>query len=220
MTIHPIEVESYRRMRALIDFTAWSEPARIVVERMVHATADADYAQCAHVGDEVIERAIEALRAGSAVITDAHMVRMGLVGLSELTGTDAHCYLDAVTDHDRDGRGRDDTLLTRSAAAIRLAATAHPRGAVFVIGNAPTALSELLALHRTGAVEPAVVIGLPVGFVGAAEAKAELIDGPLAARSVSNRGRKGGSAVAAAAMNSILRLCVLSSPATVPAVDW
>ncbi len=94
--------------------------------------------------------------------------------------------------------------LTVSAAAMRIAARRWPEGAVVVVGNAPTALVELLRLARAGEVAPALVIGLPVGFVGAADAKAALRESALP--SISNRGERGGSAVAAAALNALWRL--------------
>ena len=95
---------------------------------------------------------------------------------------------------------------TRAAAAIALAATEHPHGAIWVIGNAPTALFELLACHQRGEVDPAAIIGLPVGFVGAADAKAALWSGPLAPRAITNEGERGGSPAAAAAVNALSRL--------------
>jgi precorrin-8X/cobalt-precorrin-8 methylmutase len=96
--------------------------------------------------------------------------------------------------------------MTRSAAAMRAAVAGAPAGAVWVIGNAPTALAEVLALHGRGEVTPAVVIGLPVGYVGAAEAKASLWAGPLGSISITNAGERGGSPAAAAALNALHRL--------------
>ncbi|MGH8990745.1 MAG: precorrin-8X methylmutase, partial [Acidimicrobiia bacterium] len=86
----------------------------------------------------------------------------------------------------------------------RLAAARHPEGAVFAIGCAPTALAELIRLARAGEVAPALIVGLPVGFVGAAEAKDALVRSGLV--SITNRGEKGGSAAAGAAVNALVRL--------------
>jgi precorrin-8X/cobalt-precorrin-8 methylmutase len=108
-----------------------------------------------------------------------------------ITGVASACFL---------GQARADGDLTRSAHAMRLAVDAYPSGAIFVIGCAPTALFELLRLDA----DPALVIGLPVGFVGAAESKQALRDSGLPA--VSNVGEKGGSAVAAAVLNALVRL--------------
>jgi precorrin-8X/cobalt-precorrin-8 methylmutase len=194
VSIHPIEQESYRIMRAEIDFSAWRGADRAVVERMVHATADPDYATTTVVGRHAVEQALAALVAGASIIVDAQMVRLGI------TGQASRCYLDEI------GTVEPSMSVTRSALAIRMGALAHADGAIFVIGNAPTALFELIALAESGQVRPAAVLGLPVGFVGAAESKEALRNSVLAPYSVTNVGRKGGSAVAAGAMNALLRL--------------
>jgi precorrin-8X/cobalt-precorrin-8 methylmutase len=186
VTIHPIEAESYRILSQRADLSAWSALTRPVVARMIHASADVDYATSARCTDVAVQAGIDAIRAGAPVICDSHMVRVGIVGVT------AACLLDEVPVAPAGS--------TRSAAALRLAAERHPDGAVFVIGNAPTALFELLAMD----VRPALVVGLPVGFVGAAESKVALLERGLP--SVTNVGEKGGSAVAAAAVNAIVRL--------------
>jgi precorrin-8X/cobalt-precorrin-8 methylmutase len=89
---------------------------------------------------------------------------------------------------------------------MHLAAARHPRGAVWVVGTAPSALAELLELHRRGTVEPLAVVGLPVGFVGAPDAKRALWNGPLRRVAITNAGERGGSAAAAAVLNAIDRL--------------
>jgi len=186
MTIHPIEVESYRIMAERVDLSSWTPLARAVVARMIHASADVDYATGTHVTDDDVAAGVEALRTGAPVLCDSHMVRVGI------TGIEAECLLDEVPVAPRGS--------TRSAAAIRVAAHRHPDGAVFVVGNAPTALAALLEAR----VRPALVVGLPVGFVGAAEAKASLRRRGWPC--ITNVGDKGGSAVAAAAVNALVRL--------------
>lgn len=202
MTIHPIEVESYRIMRAEIDLSAWTGGDLAVVERIVHSSADAEYALSTVIGAEAVERAVAALRAGAPIVVDAQMVKMGITSLV------SHCYLEAIP------TPSPDPTETRSALALRHGARLHPAGAIFVIGNAPTALFELLHLVESGAVDPAVIIGLPVGFVGAAESKAALRGSAVMARSISNVGRKGGSAVAAGALNALARLAAAPSIST------
>ena len=199
---HPIEVESYRIMHARVDFSAWPEPARSVVARMVHATADESFSASALVGAGAVPGIIAALDARSTVVCDSRMVAAGIPAVSAFT--DVICALDC--ERSAGGAEFDQRDETRSAAAISRAATAHPSGAIWVIGNAPTALARLVALARLGRVEPAGVIGLPVGYVGAAEAKADLWSSPLADMSITNRGERGGSPVAAAALNAIDRL--------------
>ncbi|MBT1097182.1 precorrin-8X methylmutase [Streptomyces sp. Tu102] len=181
--VHPIEVESYRRMRARLDTSHLPPLTRAVVERVVHSAADLDYASDLVMDESSLETAHAALHAGAPVVTDVEMVAAGI------TRRETVCRLrDAVA-----GPG-----LTRSAHAIRLAHEQVGAGALWVIGNAPTALEELLALD----VSPSLVIGLPVGFVGAVESKAALRESGLPA--VSNVSEKGGSAVASAALNALL----------------
>ena len=183
--IHPIEIESYRILESRVDLSHLAPLSRAVVARMIHASADLEYAETTVVDEGSLERAVHALRLGAPVVTDVEMVAAGISGVG------AVCFLDeAPTTADR----------TRSANAMRIAAERHPRHAIFVIGCAPTALFELLDLD----VEPALVIGLPVGFVGAAESKEALRASSLP--SVSNVGEKGGSAVAAAALNALIRI--------------
>jgi precorrin-8X/cobalt-precorrin-8 methylmutase len=189
---HPIEVESYRILAGRVDLSGWPERERAMVARVVHATADVELAPSMRIGDQAVDAALGALTAGAPVICDAHMLRVGI------TGRGAVCLLDEVPTAPPGG--------TRSAAAIGLAATRHPEGALWVIGNAPTALDELLGLHADGKVRPAAVVGLPVGFVGAAEAKAALWDSQLRAIAVTNVGEKGGTPAAAATVNALVRL--------------
>jgi precorrin-8X/cobalt-precorrin-8 methylmutase len=187
--IHPIEAESYQILAARIDLSHLSPGTRAVVERVIHATADLEYADTLVAPEWVVAAAVRALADGSPVVTDVEMTRAGITGVA------ARCYLgEAVAD----GSG------TRSAAAMRQAAERHPVGAVVVIGCAPTALDEALNLAAAGLFAPAAIIALPVGFVGAAAAKARALDSPFPV--IANTGDKGGSAAAAAACNAIVRL--------------
>ena len=190
MTVHPIEAESYRILEERVDLSPFGPLARAVVSRIVHASADPEYARTVVTSEAGLAAGVDALRSGAPVIVDVEMVRHGIPGV------DARCYLGTAAEPPAG--------LTRSAAAMRVAAERHRAGAVFVIGCAPTALFELVRLHAAGEVQPALVIGLPVGFVGAADAKEALRASGMAA--VSNIGEKGGSAVAAAAANALVRL--------------
>ncbi|MFE9247368.1 precorrin-8X methylmutase [Streptomyces sp. NPDC007088] len=181
--VHPIEVESYRRMRARLDTGHLPPLSRAVVERVVHSAADLAYAGDLVVDEATLGPAHAALHAGAPVVTDVAMVAAGITRRATV------CKLPEA----RPGPG-----LTRSAHAVRLAFEEVGPGALWVVGNAPTALEELLLLDA----EPALVIGLPVGFVGAVESKAALRASGLPA--VSNLSEKGGSAVAAAALNALL----------------
>ena len=185
---HPIEVESYRRLRELVDLSHLGSLSQAVAERVIHASADLEYADSLVLNETDLRDGLEALRRGAPVVADVGMVAAGIT---------AHEVLCLVSDP-RAKEVSEDLGTTRAAAGFRVAAEEVRSRAVWVVGNAPTALFELLEMD----VEPALVVGLPVGFVGAAEAKEHLIRSGLPA--VTNRGPKGGSAVAAAALNALL----------------
>jgi precorrin-8X/cobalt-precorrin-8 methylmutase len=197
--VHAIERESYAILRAQLAERyprsgAWPPLGRAVLERVVHASADLEYAADLMVPQEsVLEAAVAGLRAGAPVVADVAMVAAGITRRAAL------CRIgDPQAAQVAAAEG-----ITRSAAAVRLAAREAGPGAVYVVGCAPTALFELVA----GAAEyrPLLVVGMPVGFVGAVESKAALRAHPVLGRvAVSNRGGKGGSAVAAAALNALL----------------
>ncbi len=187
-TVHPIETESYRRMRAALDLSHLPPLTRAVTERVIHASADFDYAEDLVCDEDALAAGQRALHRAAPIIVDARMVQAGI------TATRSTCGLEDPRCDEFAQRGR----LTRSAAGIQLAAQAAGPGAVYVIGNAPTAVFALIE----AAADPALVIGLPVGFVDAVESKAALRASGLPA--LTNRGPKGGSAVAAAAVNALL----------------
>ncbi|MFL6111672.1 MAG: precorrin-8X methylmutase [Catenulispora sp.] len=189
-TVHPIEAESYRILRAHVDTGALPPYTRAVTERVIHASADFDYATDLVTDESALAQAAAALAAGAPIVADVEMVAAGI------TRRDPLCAIkDPAAPHLAADLG-----ITRSAAALRIAAERAGPGAVYVIGCAPTALFELLAIAAEA--RPALVIGLPVGFVGAAESKAALRGSGLPA--VSNVSGKGGSAVAAAALNALI----------------
>jgi precorrin isomerase len=194
--IHPIEMESYRILEARVDLSQFDPGPRAIVERVIHASADPEYAASMVADDTVVGVGVQAVRAGAPVLCDVEMVRHGIHGIA------AECHLPDVGE----------AASTRAALGMRVAAAAHPTGAVVVVGCAPTALDEALDLAAGGVFEPALVIGMPVGFVGAAESKARLRASGLPA--ISNIGEKGGSAVAAAAVNALVRLAGPSSEGT------
>ncbi|MFG2049000.1 precorrin-8X methylmutase [Micromonospora sp. NPDC048935] len=188
--VHPIEVESYRILRERVDLSHLPPLSRAVTERVVHASADLAYVDDLVCDEAALESGLAALRAGAPVVTDVAMVAAGITR----AGLELVC---PVAEPAAAELGRA-AGITRSAAAVRIALGRVGPGAVWVVGCAPTALVELLTLDAA----PALVVGLPVGFVGAAESKAALRASGLPA--VSNVGEKGGSAVAAAALNALL----------------
>jgi precorrin-8X/cobalt-precorrin-8 methylmutase len=180
--IHPIERESYRILRERIDLSQLPPLSRAVAERVIHASADLSFGESLVLEEDALRAGREALLAGAPIYCDARMVAAGITSREAIVPPPASV----------EG-------LTRTAAAMRQAAVQAPPGAVWVVGNAPTALAELIANPPR---EPALIVGLPVGFVGAAEAKAALADSGLPA--VTNAGERGGSAVAVAAVNALI----------------
>jgi precorrin-8X/cobalt-precorrin-8 methylmutase len=197
--VHPIEAESYRIIAERVDLSAWPPPERAVVARIIHAAADVGYADTLRLTPGAVAAGVDALRAGAPVVVDVEMVA------AATRRSDPVCLLAEGRIEQAAATG--EPGLTISAAAMRVAARRWPAGAVVVVGNAPTALFEVLALAAAGRFAPALVIGLPVGFVGAAESKEALRAAPLP--SVSNVGERGGSAVAAAALNALARLAAV-----------
>jgi precorrin-8X/cobalt-precorrin-8 methylmutase len=190
--VHPIEARSYRILHERVDTSALPRLTRAVTERVVHASADLGYVDDLVCDEQALAAGLAALRSGAPVVSDVEMVAAGITR-RDLIG-DLVCPLAEPVTAQLAAR----TGLTRSAAAVRVARDRVGPGAVWVVGCAPTALAALIVADAA----PALVVGLPVGFVGAAESKAALRASGLPA--VSNRSEKGGSAVAAAALNALL----------------
>ena len=198
-----IYVDSFATIRAESDLSQIPADAEKIAVRMVHATGQTDLTRDLVIHPDLVAAARSALAAGAPILTDATMVASGVTRARLPKDNDVLCFL-------RDSRVPDlakEWGTTRSAAAVSLW-EGHLEGAVVAIGNAPTALFHLLEMLLDGAPRPAAIVGVPVGFIGAAESKEALI-------SLSNvyagqeipflavRGRRGGSAMAASALNAI-----------------
>lgn len=169
-----------------------------VAVRMIHACGQVDLVQDIGYSAGVVAKARAALRAGAPILCDAHMVASGVTRKRLPADNDVVCTL-------RDPQVPDlaaELGTTRSAAALELWRD-RLDGAVVAIGNAPTALFHLLEMIEKGAARPAAVLGIPVGFVGAAESKDALAASGLGLEYLIVRGRRGGSAMTAAALNAI-----------------
>ena len=192
-----IEAESFRRIEAQVSAHEFSPEIWFVVRRMIHTTADLDYLQSVRFHSQAVTAGVEALKNGRPVVTDTRMLLAGIsTGRLNRLGVEAACMLDdpdAAREAARQGT-------TRSAAAM---ARALPRvaGGIVAIGNAPTALLKLLELLAAGGPQPALIVGLPVGFVNAAESKEALTrqNCPY----ITAVGPKGGSPVAASVINAL-----------------
>jgi precorrin-8X/cobalt-precorrin-8 methylmutase len=191
---------SFAIIRAEADLAAFSPDQAEIVVRMIHACGLVEAARQIEFGDDLVGAARRALAAGAPILCDAAMVAHGITRARLPADNEVVCTL-----RDPDVPGLADRLgTTRSAAALELWAE-RLGGAVVAIGNAPTALFRLLELLGSGAPKPAAIIGVPVGFVGAAESKAALAADPNHVPFLVVRGRMGGSAMAAAAVNALAR---------------
>lgn len=194
--------EIYRRSFAIIrseaDLSHVPPSLEQVVVRMIHASGMVDLAADIAFSPDLGDAGRTALRAGAPVLCDAMMVANGITRSRLPCGNDVICTLN---DPSVPGRAAA-TDTTRSAAAMELW-TPHLSGAVVAIGNAPTSLFRLLEMLSAGAPRPAAVIGIPVGFVGAAESKRALAEGHHAIPWITVHGRRGGSAIVAAAVNAL-----------------
>jgi precorrin-8X/cobalt-precorrin-8 methylmutase len=195
--------EIYRRSFATIAAeTALDRLPADVAElatRLVHACGMTDLVDDLAFSAEVVAAGRAALASGAPVLVDARMVAAGIMGARLPAGNEVICFLDDPALPGLAAR----MATTRSAAAVELW---RPRlaGAVVAIGNAPTALFHLLEALDRGAPRPAAILGFPVGFVGAAESKDELARDPRGVPFATVLGRRGGSALAAAAVNALL----------------
>ena len=197
--MRPLEIE--RLSFSIIDKEAGDhgfEPKQWkIVQRMIHTSADFDYIQDVRFHRDAVSAGVDAIRNGCRIITDTNMAKSG-IRKKEIAsfGGLVECF---ISDADVVQQAQDQGITRAVAAVDKACATEGPL--LFVIGNAPTALLRLLALAEEKKAAPALVIGLPVGFVNAAESKHDLVqtDWPH----ISNKGRKGGSNVAASVVNAL-----------------
>lgn len=202
----PLDIET--RSFSIIDIEAgehgFSPPEWQIVRRMIHTTADFDYLRTVRFHPDAVAAGIRAIRSGKPILTDTEMARSGIRKKElALFNVNVSCL---ITDPQVTVRAERNGI-TRARAAVDASAS-RMTGGIYVIGNAPTALLRLLELIEQKSVEPALIIGLPVGFVNASESK------DLLARSaiphITNIGRKGGSAPAASVINALSILAVQS----------
>ena len=177
------------------------EAATKAYSRLIHASGDVGYAPIIRVHPEAIAVAMDALRKGAHIYTDVEMVRTG-INKKKLAsfGGEVHCL---VADPDVAVRAKQEGI-TRSMIAMRQFGK-DLNGSIIAIGNAPTALFEVLRMVREEGIRPACIVGIPVGFVGAAESKAELAANGIVPY-ITVEGTKGGSPIAAAAVNAMMYL--------------
>ena len=200
MTPSDIETESFAIIDREAGPHAFSPEEWQIVRRMIHTSADFDYMKSVWFHPDAISKGIEAIRAGKTIITDTTMAQHGI---NAPALAPFGCPVECRIQDPQVGQKAREAGETRAAAAVDAALSAMT-GGIYVIGNAPTALLRLMERIREGVAAPALVIGLPVGFVNAAESKAALI--AMNYPGISNTGRKGGSTIVVSIVNALVRL--------------
>ncbi len=196
--------EIYKRSFKIIQkaFGSFTAPEKqfFIYTKIAHATADVEFAKTFIISENAVNAGIEALLKGRNIVSDVSMVKSGIrINLLDGYSGDLRCFL-----YDNDITGEAVRRGTTKSAAAMTKASDFMEGGIVAIGNAPTALFELIDLIKEGKAKPALVIGVPVGFVGAAESKQELseLDIPF----ITNPGKRGGSPIAAAVVNGLITL--------------
>jgi precorrin-8X/cobalt-precorrin-8 methylmutase len=194
--------EIYRRSFEMIaaeaDFSTLPKSAKTIATRVIHSCGMVEITSDLVISPDFAEAAKSAIAAGKPILVDVEMVRHGIIPRFLPEACKIICTLN-------DPRARElgiANATTRTAAAVSLWRQ-HLEGAIVVIGNAPTALFALLDMIDQGAPKPAAMVGMPVGFVGAAESKTELIANPRGIPFATIKGRKGGSAMASSVINAL-----------------
>ena len=198
--IQPMDIEqrSFEIITELLGQRRLDPENELVIKRVIHTTADFEYADSLAFSEHAVQKGLDALRAGCDIVTDTQMAKAGInkTALTRLGGQ-VHCF---ISDPDV-AREAKDRGITRAAVSMERAAGLE-KPCIFAIGNAPTALLTLRALLDEGRVSPALIIGVPVGFVNVVESKEQILT--AGAPYIVARGRKGGSNVAAAICNALL----------------
>jgi precorrin-8X/cobalt-precorrin-8 methylmutase len=197
MQAQEIEKQSFRIIEKEAGDHGFPEDQWPIVRRMIHTSADFEYIKTVRFSPGAVHKGIEAIRKGCTIFTDTNMARVGIRKMEIRSfGGRVECLM-----ADPDVAAMAEKNQTTRAVAAVDAACLDMKGAIYVVGNAPTALLRLIELIREGKAAPALVIGLPVGFVNAAESKEELMG--LDFPHITNKGRKGGSNVAASIVNAL-----------------
>ncbi|MEJ8555278.1 cobalt-precorrin-8 methylmutase [Tepidibacter sp. Z1-5] len=198
-----IEVKSFEIIQGIIDeirpgYEFKNEIEEKIIKRCIHTTADFEYLDILKISDGAVDKLIDALKSGATVYTDTNMALSGINKRKlNLLGCDIKCF---VADEEV-AKIAKEKKMTRSMAAVEKAASEEGRK-IFVMGNAPTALYKVMEMKKEGKLNPDAIIGVPVGFVGAAESKDELEKSDN--EYILAKGRKGGSNLAAAIVNAVL----------------
>lgn len=194
-----IEEQSFAIITKELGDLKLDEEQAPIIKRVIHTTADFDYVRTLRFSEYAVKSALEALKNGADIVTDTKMAMAGInkTVLSELGGS-VHCF---ISDEDVAAQAKAEGT-TRAAVSMRKAVETLKKPVIFAIGNAPTALIELDSLIQSKKVSPALIIGVPVGFVHVCESKELIMDSGVPY--IVAAGRKGGSNVAASIVNALL----------------
>lgn len=200
---NPIEIEnkSMDIIDSVMGDTFFNEEEAIIAKRMIHTTGDFDYRKIIVFQNDFVQQAKKAIKDGTKIFTDT---KMASIGVNKPALAKANCEIKCYIDDERVFKMFKELNTTRSACAVDLAV--EDGIDTFVFGNAPTALYRLLELVKEGKANPKFIVGVPVGFVGAAESKEYLRE--FSIPSISTVGNKGGSNVAASIINALLYMVV------------
>ena len=179
-----------------------------IIERVVHTTADPEFAKLLVISDKAVDAGVAAIKAGAKIVTDVKMIK---AGINETRVKRFGGKILTYIDDKRATKMANDESITRSTAAMRLAVEDDVNGAIFLIGNAPTAAFELARAVEAGTAKPALIVATEVGYVGAAESKEVIAKLPIPYIII--RGRKGGSTIAVAIFNALLIMAEEASKA-------
>ncbi|NLE06285.1 MAG: hypothetical protein GX638_15980, partial [Crenarchaeota archaeon] len=172
-----------------------------IIERVVHTTADPEFAKLLVISQNAVETGITAIKAGAKIITDVKMIK---AGINENRIKNFGCKIHTYIDDPRAIKMAQEQQITKSIAAIKLAVQDGADGAIFLIGNAPTAAFELVRAVEAGEVKPALIVATAVGYVGAAESKEAVAK--LSIPHIIIKSRKGGSPISVAIFNALLNI--------------
>ena len=198
----PLEIEtlSFKIIDREAGDHGFSSKKWSIVRRMIHTSADFEYKTTVRFHPDALEAGLKAIKTGKKIITDTNMAKAGInkKGLEKF-GVEVLCLINDQKIIEKAKK----TGNTRAKEAVDASLIEMENG-IYVVGNAPTALLRLMELIRQGKAKPALIVGLPVGFVNAAESKAELVE--MDCPYITNTGRKGGSNVAASVINALVKI--------------
>lgn len=197
-----IEKRSFEIIESQVDKKLIDQKEWPVIRRVIHTTADFDFAKLLDFSEDAIDTGVAALKSGFNIVTDT---RMAMAGINKKNLGILGCGVQCFIRDPRIAQIAKEQGITRSMASM-IIASKDEKNKIFALGNAPTALFKLIELIDSGITKPALIIGVPVGFVGAEESKEAL--SKLSVPYIVTRGRKGGSPIAAAIVNALLHMAI------------